>query len=143
MFEGFQSAPYLDTLGVWTIGYGATVWLGKRVTQATRPVSITEAQVGLKADVLDAITGCQRLYRGTFDHLSDVQQEVLVHMAFQLGTHKLSKFKRMNKAVKKDDKDAWVYEMQDSKWWHQTPRPAKALAAAISHGEWQGRWKIK
>jgi len=140
MFEGFRPAAYLDTLGVWTIGFGSTIWAGERVTADTPAVTKVAALVEVRSDLLEAIAGCQALYAGRFDILHGVEQEVLIHMGFQLGIRKLSRFLRMREAVMIGDVDGWVMEMKDSRWWHQTPRPARALAEAIANTDWQGQW---
>ena len=38
-FEGFRAAPYTDTAGIWTIGYGTTHIKGQPVTSATSRVT--------------------------------------------------------------------------------------------------------
>ena len=143
MFEGWKPEVYQDIIGVWTIGYGATSIFGVQVTEDTPPITSQQANTMIKADMLDAIIGCRAIYgKATWRKLSDVQQEVLVSMCYQLGQTKLSQFKRMKDAVFSGDTDKWVLEMKDSLWWRQTPRPANALADAIEHGDWQGAWNL-
>lgn len=50
-FESFSPAPYRDSGGVWTIGYGATVWNGCPVTENTPVVTEPEADADLTADM--------------------------------------------------------------------------------------------
>ena len=134
-YEGFRPVPYKCTAGVWTIGYGQTRHNGHPVTSFTPMVTKVAAEVALKASILDAIINCQRLYLN-WKALTDVQQEVLVHMCFQLGLGGLRKFKKMNRAVANHDVSAWVVEMRDSKWYKQTPRVALRLVDAISADKW-------
>jgi lysozyme len=54
-FEGFRSAPYRDSGGVWTIGYGSTRDLtGSPVTGGTQPVTEATARILLARDALSA-----------------------------------------------------------------------------------------
>lgn len=126
-FEGFSGVPYQDILGIWTIGYGATMWYGEKVTADTHRITEQQASRKLRGDIFQAIMDCQQLYGHRFEELSDVEQEILIHMSFQLGLTKLRKFVNMNKAIMADDLKGWEEEMQDSLWWRQTPRPATAL----------------
>ena len=139
-FEGFSPTAYKCSRGVYTIGYGNTSWHGHPVSARTPIVTKQEAEIALKASILDAITDCHTIYPN-WRELSHVQQEVLVHMAYQLGGRGLRKFKQMNKAVAVQDLKSWAAEMQDSLWWDQTPRAAYVLHEAIRTGEFpQGRW---
>jgi lysozyme len=138
-FEGFRSAVYKDTLGVPTIGYGATMWHGEKVTMDFPPITEKIAARKLRGDVFQAIMDAQELY-DNFWQLMVVEQEILIHMAFQLGITKLRKFYRMNAAVASRDIGKWEMEMKDSLWWTQTPRPAVALFNALIEGKWTGVW---
>ena len=84
-FEGFRSQVYKDTLGVPTIGYGATMWSGEKVTMSQTPVTERMASRKLRGDVFQAIMDCQELYGRNFAELDTVEQEILIHMDFQLG----------------------------------------------------------
>jgi GH24 family phage-related lysozyme (muramidase) len=141
IFEGFRSKPYQDSVhGVWTIGFGATVWNGKRVTADTPHCTRTDAHKHMEKDMLVALHDCQDIYGWFFPRLSAVEQEVLCHMSFQLGGTKLRRFVRMNEAVRNKDVNAWADEMKDSLWYNQTRRVASALLEAVLQGEWQGQW---
>lgn len=142
LFEGFRARPYKCSMGVWTIGYGATIWLGERVTAETRIVTQAKAHDHMKKDTWTALSDCQWIYKHVFHKLSQVEQEVLIHMAFQLGGTKLKKFVRMNEAIGYRDTDSWAEEMTDSLWWTQTPRPAAALRTALLEDEWPPKWQM-
>lgn len=142
-FEGYRRTPYTDILGVWTIGFGATMWYGEKVTFATPHVTREQASRKLRGDIFQAVMDCQQLYGHRFDELSNVEQEILIHMAFQLGLTKLRKFKKMNAGIMVDSLKTWEEEMQDSLWWKQTPRAATALYNALIEGDWTGVWVME
>jgi len=136
-YEGFRPVAYKDTEGVWTIGYGATTHRGRPVNSFTPMVSRAEALVSLKASVLDAIIMCHIIYPN-WKELTDVQKEVLTHMAFQMG-NRLRKFKLMNKAIAVLDMENWVAEMIDSDWYRKYPRVALPLVDAIRKDKWMDK----
>lgn len=52
-FEGFRSAPYRDSVGVWTIGYGNTYYpSGKKVSASDKHITESEASK-LKLDIIN------------------------------------------------------------------------------------------
>lgn len=61
-FEGFKDKAYLDTGGVWTIGFGTTHWLGKPV-EAGQTITQQEAVLALQADLATAQTAVNQLVR--------------------------------------------------------------------------------
>ena len=139
MFEGFKSVPYLDTLQNFSVGYGNRVYHGHPVTsQYPSVITKAEAVVMLKSSVLDSIEICHNIYHKWYD-LTCINREVLTHMAYQLG-YKLRQFKKMNQCISDGDTEGTAYQMGDSLWARQTPRPASACIDAIVNGEWQGRW---
>lgn len=142
LFEGFKPLPYKCTEDIWTVGYGSTVLYGERVTEFTPTLSRPQAETALKAHLLDAFWSCKQIYGLHWHLLTGTQQEVLVHMAYQLGRNGLLGFKNMNKAIFSEDITEWCAEMQDSRWWRRTPRPATACYNAIVHGDWQGEWQL-
>lgn len=55
VFEGFRAEPYLDTSGVWTIGYGSTRDAdGRRVRQTTPSITREEADALTRRDLTTA-----------------------------------------------------------------------------------------
>lgn len=49
--EGFRSAPYLDTAGVWTVGDGSTRINGQPVTASTPPIDKATALALMKTEL--------------------------------------------------------------------------------------------
>lgn len=116
--EGFRASPYLDTVGVWTIGHGSTSWGGYPVTGRNRAVTEAEAEVQLKADALDAVADAMHLY-ATLGSYPAQLQEILIMLAYQLGLPRLSRFVRMNRAIGRMDISGWSMELMDSKLYDQ------------------------
>lgn len=112
--EGFRGNVYKDTLGYPTIGYGTKL-----------PLSKDEAELLLNKRLND-------IYRELKNKLDfEVKKEVediLLHMAYQLGVNGVMKFKRMLEALKEEDYKKASIEMLDSKWATQTPSRARRLS---------------
>jgi len=133
LHEGFRDKPYLDSVGVLTIGYGTNIAEG---------ISKAEAEFLLYNRLSNALAGARNLFRN-FERLSDVRQEVLVEMCYQIGVTRLAGFKKMIAAVEADDPDTTavemlddvIREMLDSKWAKiQSPRRAQDLAEEFRKG---------
>lgn len=135
MDEGFRSEPYQCTSGVWTIGYGTTYYRGSPVNSRTHPLSLQEANVLLKADILDAIDACQYIYEN-FDDLYSTHQEVLVMLAYQLGRKGLMGFVKMNEAIRRFDMADAAKELEDSKLYTQATRRIDTYIATLTDDQW-------
>jgi lysozyme len=70
-----------------------------------------------------------------FDSLSESRQQVLIDMAFNMGTHGLLGFQRMLSAIKEGDFDNAAEEMLDSRWASQVGDRAKRLARMMREDE--------
>jgi lysozyme len=115
-FEGFRSAPYQDTGGRWTIGFGATVLPnGARVTADTVPCTEAEALDWLRPTVLAVIARV-----GTMLHVAvnDHQTSALSSIGYNIGTGALSRstlVKLLNEGDIEGAADqfgAWIYDSQ-------------------------------
>jgi lysozyme len=87
--EGFRAAPYQDTVGVWTNGFGNTHGVGPD----TPPVTVAQALAQLNANFAQT---CERLCTAApwIKDLDPVRQDVLTEMAFNLGVTGLLQFKQ-------------------------------------------------
>lgn len=122
--EGLRLKPYLDTVGVLTIGYGLNLNEGMYLEEA-------EFCLDLRSD--KAITNARAFYPG-FDALTEARQIVLAEMAYNLGLTRLKKFKKFLAALTKGDYAKAAQEMEQSVWAVQVKRRAKDLAAMMKKG---------
>jgi lysozyme len=133
--EGFRAMPYLDTVGVPTIGYGTTSILGVAVSLRHPAITDDVARQILRQDLYTACMDAQALLK-RFDDLNHVRQEVLVNMAFNLGKTRLGKFTGLIKALDSLDYSDAAQHMIDSRWYRQVKTRAERLVAAMRTGSW-------
>lgn len=132
--EGFRADPYLDTVGVATIGFGTTSYYPGDPVTLTDP-SITEevAQQLMQSDLYTALMDAQSLY-STFNQMNATRQEVVSNMAYNLGKSRLSGFKNMIAACDIRDWETAADEMMDSQWYEQVGSRAVRLVDEMRHG---------
>ncbi len=133
--EGFSAKPYKDTVGVPTIGYGATSILGKGVTLETENIAPSAARQLLRSHLYGALVDAQHIF-SRFDEMDGIRQEALVNMAFNLGRSRLSKFRRMIEAAEELDFRQVALEARNSKWFDQVKDRGQRIVHALESGEW-------
>ena len=88
-FEGFYSKPYLDPIGIPTIGYGATYYPNKKkVTMKDKPLTEKEASNLLKEMMVTYENDVKRLVKR---ELNQNQFDALVSFTYNLGSANLGK----------------------------------------------------
>ncbi|MCY4781740.1 lysozyme [Sphingobacterium sp. UT-1RO-CII-1] len=89
-FEGWYSKPYLDPIGIPTIGYGFTYYLPsrKKVTMQDKALTLQEGELMLK-EVLKGYEG--DVLRLVKKPLTQNQFDALVSFTYNLGGYNLSK----------------------------------------------------
>jgi len=113
LHEGFNAKPYKDTKGILTFGHG--------LTYITEDESI--------CIVINRLRERGKQLEPYISKLSINKQEVLIEMSFQLGINGLMNFKRMWKAIKREDWFSARNEMLDSQWAkHDSPGRALEMA---------------
>lgn len=127
--EGFRSSPYQDTVGVFTIGYGTTHINGYKVDKNWKAIDKDIAEKWLYYNLPDAIKQAKS-FVNNFSELSNLQQESLVNMAYQLGSRQ-SQFLKLRNAIEAGLWGVAFKECLDSKWARQTPNRAKRVAEAF------------
>lgn len=123
---------YQDHLGFWTIGVGILIdeRKGGGITQ-------DESRYLLRNRVRRKQAECESRFEW-WNAIDSVRQQVIICMAFQLGTNGVANFKRMCAALRIRDYITASIEMLDSSWAKtQTPARAKRMAQIMRSGEWQ------
>jgi lysozyme len=124
LHEGKRNKPYMDSVGVLTIGYGRNL-----------------DDIGISDEECDHLfeRDFDRAQRnaGRFSFFSDLSKErqgVIIEMIFQLGFTGTSKFRQFIAAIKKDDWGEASEQMMDSRWHDQTPERCEELAEIFRLG---------
>ena len=131
--EGFSPHPYLDTVGVPTIGYGTTRIHGRAVQLEDPAITAGQARDLLRADIYGALIDAQYLFR-RLEEMPDRVQEAVVNMAYNLGVKRLGAFRRFLAAAQQLDYATMAVEAIDSKWYGQVGQRATRIVAAIKSG---------
>lgn len=128
--EGKRQYPYRCSADKLTIGIGRNL--------EDIGITTTEAYFLLGNDIKRAVADL-RVVLGSkmFDDLSEVRQEALVNMMFNLGRTRFEKFTKMIKAIKNDSHYKASREMLDSKWAKQVGQRADDIATAYRDNKWQ------
>ena len=119
--EGDRPTPYIDSLGVQTIGIGHNLH---------KPLSRAAIMQIFKDDLADAKNDCLHAFPW-FADLDEPRQWVLINMCFNLGLPRLQGFYKFLAAVERGDYDTAATEMLDSLWAKQVKGRAKELAALM------------
>lgn len=106
-YEGFRSAPYIDMVGVATIGYGNTYYPDRRKVQLSDK-HLTEPQAAqLAMDIinLDFASGVNKLFADEIasGKLNQNMFDALVSLAYNIGIGALSKSNSVTGNIKKGD----------------------------------------
>lgn len=134
MDEGFRALAYLDTTGLWTIGYGhhdLHTHAGMSWTQAfaTNQLSMDISQAEMAMDRSPSLDWWR--------HLSDPRQDVLVNMGFNLGVAKLVTFITFLPFVKSGQYAQAADDMLTTDWAKEVGARADRLALQMRTGELQ------
>ena len=119
--EGLRLAPYRDTEGLLTIGYGRNLD-HNGITEA-------EATYLLTNDLGVARLDAERFASpAAWSELTDDRRAVLINMAFNLGLSRLNKFTSFKAALRSHEYDQAADQMLDSRWARQVGARASRLA---------------
>lgn len=117
--EGFRDKVYKCTEGYDTIGYGFAV----------KDLRLDEdiSSIILDRKLSELVERLHSRFRW-FQEVPEGKQSVIVEMAYQLGIHGVSLFRKMIERLKDRDWEGASIEMLDSRWARQTPNRAKELS---------------
>ena len=124
--EGFSNKVYFDILGYGTIGFGHLVTPLDKFKEGV-VYDNKELEKVFEYDFQIAYQDGMSLTKDI--DIPDEAKEIVIHMCFQMGKPKVSKFKKMFEALNKKDDDSAANEMLDSLWSKKhTPARAERLA---------------
>jgi lysozyme len=123
--EGCRDQPYIDSLGIQTIGIGHNLH---------KPLSHGAIMRIFQDDLADATNDCLHAFP-FFADLTEARQAVLINMCFNLGLTKLLRFTKFLAAVERGDYDTAADEMLNSLWCKQVKSRAFDLAALMRGSE--------
>lgn len=126
--EGYRECPYQDTLGHWTAGVGHLL---RPPVDVEHCWTREQVMVTLGHDIEHAEAGARHLVPSWY-RIAAQRRDVLTELAFQLGSHGLSGFRRLLVAVDREDWAAAGRELLTSRLARQTPGRAQELACLIS-----------
>ena len=131
--EGCVNAVYLDHLNLPTCGIGhlITEWDEEYGKPVGTEISEERVNALFKEDIKVTLDECKILYEN-FDDLPEEAQLILANMMFNMGRPRLSKFKKMNKAIADEDWIEASLQMEDSKWYRQVTNRAKRLVERMA-----------
>jgi lysozyme len=122
--EGLRLEPYRCSEGKLTIGIGRNL--------DNNGISEDEAKYMMWNDVFE----CEEKLRkfSWFESLSDIRQEILINLHFNIGHTSFLKFKKMIWALENGDYTGAATEMKDSRWYNQVGIRAEQLVKAMLSG---------
>jgi lysozyme len=131
--EGVVYEIYLDHLGYPTLGVGHLILEGDLEHGQNVGTKVSEERVKtlFTLDLNTAISECEVLYDDCWDKFPEEVQEILVNMLFNMGRPRLSKFKKMNAALREGDWKTASVEGQDSLWYRQVGNRANRLMSRL------------
>lgn len=112
-FEGWFPKPYLDPIGIPTIGYGFTYYLPsrKKVTMLDKPITMPQGELMLKDILVNYENDVKRLVKKP---LNQNQFDSLVSFTYNLGATNLGKSTLLKK-VNVDPNDPTIKD-EFMKW---------------------------
>lgn len=132
--EGVVYEIYNDHLGYPTFGVGHLVTRHdpEYFFDVGTPVSEERVWQAFEQDLDGSIFECIVLYgESEFNNFPGEVQEILVNMMFNLGRPRLSKFIKMNAALRNHDWAEAAKEGRDSLWYKQVTNRAERLMTRL------------
>ncbi len=129
--EGVRYSPYLDSVGVKTVGVGHN--LEAHPLDLSYPLTDEQVDSILSADLVSVFHDLDGNL-GWWRTLSCPRQRVMANLCFNLGIPRLLKFRRMLLAAEEGYFDQAAIEMLNSKWARQVGDRAERLAKIMREG---------
>ena len=130
--EGRVNSVYLDHLSLPTIGIGHLIKESDPEYGLPVGTVVDDERVNelFDQDIKVTLYECEQLY-GNFNDLPEEVQKILANMMFNLGRPRLSKFRKLCKAVADRDWQECAVQMEDSRWHKQVTNRANRLISRM------------
>lgn len=131
--EGVRYSPYLDTVGVQTVGVGHNMEAKPLPTLWSFPLSDSQVDKLLAGDLADVFDDLDRVLPW-WRNLTYARQRVLCNMVFNLGIQGLLGFVNTLKFIQNGKYELAANGMLASKWARQVHGRANRLADMMRDG---------
>lgn len=131
--EGVEYMPYIDTVGVLTVGVGHNLKAVPLPKSWTYPLTDDQVDMLLAADLVEVFVQLDNKLPW-WSKLDYERQRVIVNMAFNLGINGLLGFKNTLAAVEQGRYSAAGAGMMASLWSRQVGDRAKRLSEMMING---------
>jgi len=130
--EGRVNSVYLDHLNLATVGIGHLIKESDPEHGLPVGTVVDDERVNelFDQDIKVTLSECEQLY-GNFNDLPEEVQKILANMMFNLGRPRLSKFRKLCKAVADRDWQECAVQMEDSRWHKQVTNRADRLISRM------------
>ena len=130
--EGRVNSVYLDHLHLPTVGIGHLIKESDPEHGLPVGTVVDDERVNelFDQDIKVTLSECEQLY-GNFNDLPEEVQKILANMMFNLGRPRLSKFRKLCKAVADRDWQECAVQMEDSRWHKQVTNRANRLISRM------------
>ena len=130
--EGRVNSVYLDHLNLATVGIGHLIKESDPEYGLPVGTVVDDDRVNelFDQDIKVTLSECEQLY-GNFNDLPEEVQKILANMMFNLGRPRLSKFRKLCKAVADRDWQECAVQMEDSRWHKQVTNRANRLISRM------------
>lgn len=143
--EGICYSPYIDSLGYPTVGIGFKLGpqgiplshYSFRLSDNTINVWLEDNLSALKLAMLG-----RNEINIAYNHCNQPRRDILISMAYQMGTAGLERFHDMLSAIIKEDWDVAAIQMLNSIWAKQTQERAHRHASVMRSGQWQPTYDL-
>ena len=130
--EGRVNSVYLDHLNLPTVGIGHLIKESDPEYGLPVGTVVDDERVNelFDQDIKVTLSECEQLY-GNFNDLPEEVQKILANMMFNLGRPRLSKFRKLCKAVAERNWQECAVQMEDSRWHKQVTNRANRLISRM------------
>jgi GH24 family phage-related lysozyme (muramidase) len=130
--EGRVNSVYLDHLNLPTVGIGHLIKESDPEHGLPVGTVVDDERINelFDQDIKVTLSECEQLY-GNFNDLPEEVQKILANMMFNLGRPRLSKFRKLCKAVADRNWQECAVQMEDSRWHKQVTNRANRLISRM------------